>query len=165
MAFKCSSNTLAASRVGGGGGGWNPAGLGQQLRVLAFQGPWASRRPGRTDQAAKRARSKGLSRPRGRTKRGEQQRRRREARPLPRVGRARARPLSLRPSPRSAIRGAAYASRRAYGAPAAGELSVTPTPPQSADRREGAAGWEDAGKRRRKRTQSSLASAAVCFRK
>ncbi|KAG5205532.1 hypothetical protein JEQ12_018782, partial [Ovis aries] len=47
MAFKCSSNTLAASRVGGGGGGWNPAGLGQQLREKGknWSGLWSTKLP------------------------------------------------------------------------------------------------------------------------
>ncbi|MXQ88685.1 hypothetical protein E5288_WYG003359 [Bos mutus] len=47
MAFKCSSNTLAASRVGGGGGGWNPAGLGPQLREKGKNrsGLWSTKLP------------------------------------------------------------------------------------------------------------------------
>lgn len=72
--------------------------------------------------AVSRAGSRGISPPRGCTKRGVQRRLRRapsrepaeRARPPP--------PLAPHPSPRSAIRGAAYASRQAYGAPAAGEV-------------------------------------------
>lgn len=61
-----------------------------------------------------------------RTKPGEQQRpRRREARPLLEpAGEARARPpaRARARAPGSAIRGEAYASHPAYGAPAAGEV-------------------------------------------
>lgn len=72
--------------------------------------PWpfkdpASRGQGRTEPGGRRALSKGLSRPRGRTKRGVR-RRQREARPLPREGRARARPPSPAPAP-----GAPFAER------------------------------------------------------
>lgn len=57
------------------------------------------------------------------TKPGDRRPRRRQARPPPRASRRSARPLARPgPSPGSAIRGAAYASHPAYGAPAAGEV-------------------------------------------